>query len=228
MARNLSRKLEEVLLKCDVIIELASTNYASPVPYSQRVGIMAHFDASRTDNGALSWFDDPDFKLSYNRAYTDNGRRIHLTPSIEHRAYHAGKCRSDARVHDAANSAFYGLAITAGDGQIATTEQFTAIAVDAAVIARYHQLRGDPGWETSNIAYWLTGHEDWAIFGPESTPNKALWGKLGRKHDPTGDNPHKGLPPVLDKAALRLTIAAYLNDPIDGAFWSSYDFGSVV
>lgn len=225
MARDLPRKLEDVLLKCDVNITLAPTNYAAPVPYSSRLGIMAHFDASRTDDGALSWFDSPEFKLSYNRAYTDNGRRIHLTPTIERRAYHAGKCRSDARVHDNANSSFYGLAITAGDGQLATLEQFTAFCVDAAVIAKYHQLRGDPGWELANIDYWITGHEDWAIYSPESTPNRELWGKLGRKHDPTGDNPHKGLPPVLDKVAVRRTVAAYLNDSPTGAFWSSYDFG---
>jgi N-acetyl-anhydromuramyl-L-alanine amidase AmpD len=216
------RKLDDILLKADVVITLASGNYANPVPYENRHGIMAHFDASRTDQGAINWFDDPDFKLSYNRAYTDNGRRIKLTPVIENRAYHAGKCRSDSVVHDNANTCFYGLCVTAGDGQITTTEQFTAICVDAAVIARYHQLRGDKGWGLENINYWITGHEDWAIFSPDSTSNKSLWGKLGRKHDPTGENPKKGLPPVLDKVAMRATVAAYLRDI---PFWQNYDFG---
>lgn len=210
------KRLEEILLKCDVIIDLAAKNYASPVPYSARHGIMLHFDASRTDQGAINWFDDPEFLLSYNRAYTDNGRRIRLAPTIEHRAYHAGKCRSDALVHDNANSSFYGLCVTAGDGQITTTEQFTAICVDAAVIVRYHQLRGDPGWSIENLGYIITGHEDWAVNAD---------GKLGRKHDPTGENPKKGLPPVLDKKAVRGTVAAYLQDAPKGAFWSSYDFG---
>lgn len=205
------RRLEDILVKCDVVISLASKNYAAQVPYVNRHGIMLHFDASRTDQGAINWFDDPEFLLSYNRAYTDNGRRIKLTPTIEHRAYHAGKCRSDAVVHDNANSSFYGLCITAGDGQVATTEQFTAICVDAAVIARYHQLRGDPGWGIDNIDYWITGHEDWAF-------------PKGRKHDPTGENPKKGLPPVLDKIAARDTIAAYLRDNPKGPFWSSYQF----
>jgi N-acetyl-anhydromuramyl-L-alanine amidase AmpD len=207
------RKLDDVLLKCDVVINLASGNYAAPVAYEKRVGVMWHFDASRTDQGALGWFSDPDFKLSYNRAYTDNGRRIKLTPAIENRAYHAGKCRSDSLVHDNANSSFYGLCVTAGDGQVSTTEQFMAICVDTAVIIRYHQLRGDPGWK--NLDYVITGHEDWAI-NPD--------GKLGRKHDPTGENPKKGLPPVLDKAAGRATVAAYLADDPKGAFWSSYAF----
>lgn len=219
------RKLEEILVKCDVIIELARKNYGDIVPYERRVGIMGHFDGSRTDQGAQSWFDSPEFLLSYNRAYTDAGRRIRLTPAIEYKAMHAGKCRSDSRVHDNANTAFYGLCVTAGDGQVATVQQFTSFAVDAAVIARFHQLRGDPGWEIENIRYWLTGHEDWAIHSPASTKNQALWGKLGRKHDPTGDNPSKGLPPVLDKVAMRQTVAAYLNDAPNGAFWSSYDFG---
>jgi N-acetyl-anhydromuramyl-L-alanine amidase AmpD len=219
------RALQDILVACDVVINLAAKNYNAPVPYSSRVGIMLHFDASRTDQGAINWFDDSEFLLSYNRAYTDNGRRIRLTPAIENRAYHAGKCRSDSRVHDAANSAFYGLAITAGDGQVATTEQFTAICVDAAVIARYHQLRGDPGWELANIDYWITGHEDWAIFNSKDNPSSPkLWGKLGRKHDPTGENPKKGLPPVLDKAAVRTTVAAYLEDAPNGPFWSSYRF----
>lgn len=204
------KKLDDVLLKCDVVINLASGNYASPVPYTNRHGIMLHFDASRTDEGAINWFDDPDFKLSYNRAYTDNGRRIKLTPTIEHRAYHAGVCRSDAVVHDNANSSFYGLCVTAGDGQIATTEQFTAICVDAAVIAKYHQRRGDPGWGIGNIGWWITGHEDWAA-------------PPGRKHDPTGENPKKGLPPVLDKVAVRETVIAYLQD---AQFWTFYDFGA--
>lgn len=220
------KRLEDILLKCDVIINLASKNYASQVPYSARHGIMCHFDASRTDQGAINWFDDPEFVLSYNRAYTDNGRRIRLTPTIEHRAYHAGKCRSDSLVHDNANSSFYGLCVTAGDGQIATTEQFTALCVDAAVIVRYHQLRGDPSWGIDNLDYIITGHEDWAIHSASSTANKALWGKLGRKHDPTGENPKKGLPPVLDKKAVRGTVAAYLQDAPKGAFWSSYDFGA--
>lgn len=225
MPRDLSRRLDSVLLPPDVTITLAPTNYASQVLYARRLGIMCHFDGSRTDAGAESWFDDPDFKLSYNRAYTDNGRRLKLTPTIEHRAYHAGKCRSDGRVQDNANSCFYGLCVTAGDGQVATVEQFTALVVDAAVIARYHQLRGDAGWEVSNIDYWITGHEDWAVFSSESTPDQSKWGKLGRKHDPTGENPKKGLPPVLDKVAVRQAVAAYLNDAPDGAFWSSYDFG---
>jgi N-acetylmuramoyl-L-alanine amidase len=222
------KKLNDILLACDVIINLAEHNYAAPVPYGARHGIMLHFDASRTDEGAESWFADPKFLLSYNRAYTDAGRRIRLTPTIEHRAYHAGKCRSDGLVVDNANSSFYGLAITAGDGQIATEPQFRALCVDAAVIARYHQLRGDPGWGIDRISYWITGHEDWAIFNSKDNPgSKSLWGQLGRKHDPTGENPKKGLPPVLDKNAVRSVVAAYLADDPHGPFWSRYDFGGV-
>jgi hypothetical protein len=215
------RPLQEVLLPVDIQIKLASRNYAGVVDYSDRVGVMWHFDASRTDQGALNWFDDPAFLLSYNRAYTDNGRRIGLTPRIEQRAYHAGTSREDARVHGG-NTAFYGLCVTAGDGQVATDLQFAAICVDTAVIAKYHQLRGDDGWETSNIGYWLTGHENWAIYGPKDTARKDLWGKLGRKHDPTGSDPAN---PVLSLAGGRKVVTAYLEDPALGAFWKSYDFG---
>lgn len=213
------RLLSDVLLPVDTQIKLAARNYAGVVEYKDRVGVMWHFDASKTDKGALNWFSDPSFLLSYNRAYTDSGNRIGLTPRIENRAYHAGTTREDARVHGG-NTAFYGLCVTAGDGDVATPLQYAAIVVDTAVIARYHQLRGDKGWETDNIDYWLTGHEEWAIYGPKDTPRKELWGKLGRKHDPTGSDLSK---PVLSLAEGRLTVAAYLRDA--GAFWKSYDFG---
>lgn len=216
------RPLNDVLLPVDVQIDLAAKNYGDIVPYSKRVGVMWHFDASQSDKGALNWFDDPAFLLSYNRAYTDNGRRIGLTPKIERKAFHAGTCREDARVKGG-NTAFYALCVTAGDGQVATDLQFAAIIVDTAVIARYHQQRGDPGWETSNIDYWLTGHEKWAIYGPKDTKRQDLWGKLGRKHDPTGSAPAR---PVLSLAGGRKVVTAYLNDPALAGFWSSYDFGT--
>lgn len=184
------RSLDEVLIACDGVITLADSNYAPPVPYEKRVGVCWHYDGSRTDAGAENWFDDPAFKLSYGRAYTDGGRRIRLTPSITNRAYHMGKCRTDARVKGA-NGAFYGLCITAGAGQQATAAQFEAICRDTADIARYHQQRGDKGWELSNIGYWLTGHEVWA------TPK-------GRKIDPTGADPDR---PVLSLVRGRIRVA---------------------
>lgn len=187
------RSLDEVLVACDVIIELATSNYGPPVPYESRVGVGWHYDGSRTDAGAENWFDHPDFKLSYTRGYTDGGRRIRLTPSVTNRAFHMGKCRTDSRVKGA-NGAFYGLCITAGAGHQATAAQFEAICRDTADIARYHQQRGDRGWETSNIAYWLTGHEDWA------TPK-------GRKIDPTGPDQSK---PVLSLAKGRVRVAQLL------------------
>jgi peptidoglycan hydrolase-like protein with peptidoglycan-binding domain len=187
------RSLDDVLVACDVIITLASSNYAGVVPSASRVGVAWHYDGSHTDKGAQNWFDDPAFKLSYTRAYTDGGRRIRLAPSVMNRVYHMGACRTDARVKGA-NSAFYGLCITAGTGHQATAAQFEAICRDTADIARFHQARGDTGWELSNIDYWLTGHETWA------TPK-------GRKIDPTGANPRK---PVLSLAAGRLRVAELL------------------
>jgi N-acetyl-anhydromuramyl-L-alanine amidase AmpD len=187
------RPLDEVLLPCEVVITLAASNYAPAVRYEKRVGVMLHYDGSRTDAGAESWFDSPQFKLSYNRAYTDNGRRIRLTPSIMNRAYHAGKCRTDSRV-TGANGAFYGLCVTAGPGQQVTPVQFEAICRDTADIARYHQDRGDPDWEMGNIGYWITGHEVWAH-------------PKGRKIDPTGPNPLK---PVLSMAAARARVTELL------------------
>jgi hypothetical protein len=84
------KPLDDLLDACDIIIPLARTNYGGTVIPALRRGVMWHFDDSSSDKGAENWFRDPAFKLSYNRAYTDNGRRIRLTPSINTIAYHGG------------------------------------------------------------------------------------------------------------------------------------------
>lgn len=207
------KALDDYLDPCEVVIALARKNYANEVLDAHRVGVMAHYDGSRTDKGAENWFQDPAFKLSYNRAYTDSGRRIRLTPSMRFRAHHAGLSKTDTKVSRAggANGAFYGLCVTASDdnpinpttGAVVTEKQFQAIVYDTAIIARYHQLRGDSGWDVDQIDYWLTGHNEWAC--DEN-------GRLGRKVDPKGEllRKRKINADVLPINSLRAAVALLL------------------
>lgn len=209
------KAIDDYLDPCEVVIDLARTNYGSDVLPQHRVGVMLHYDASKTDQGAINWFDDPAFKLSYNRAYTDNGRRIRLTPTMTKRAYHAGRCKTDTKVTRAggANGAFYGLCVTAGDhqplhpntGAVVTEAQFQAIVYDTAVIARWHQLRGDAGWAVDQIDYWLTGHNEWAC---DET------GRLGRKVDPKGTMKTADVLPINSGRAAVAILLASLDHPL--------------
>lgn len=204
--------LDELLPPCDIIVDRVRDR---PVPFTSRRGIMLHYDDSSSDGGALSWFRDPDFKLSYNRAYLDDGRRVRITQSIHDKADHAGPCLVEPGVpthtipgtrfrYGGANEAYFGLAATA-DGNDAITElQFDAMAADCAVIYRA------AGWSVDALEVRIVGHDEKAIFNPRSNPTrKALWGKLGRKSDPTGFDPAN---PVIDLGRLREGIRTYLSD----------------
>src|SRR5690349_17106410 len=87
----------------------------------KRLGVMLHFDGSKNDRGSVAWMWDPEFKLSYNLLVLDNGKVERIAPDTA-RAYHAGECQSsDPRLpYRDANSAFYGVAIAATDGDTAT------------------------------------------------------------------------------------------------------------
>jgi len=192
----------------DLKIALGLENFGQlTVP---REGVMVHYDASRTDAGALNWFRDPAFAFSYNRAYTDAGRRVNLVglpgdrSSFHRAAYHAGVCRTQTAPFPvrSANQAFYGLCITAGEGQRVTGPQYEALLADVVGIFQVHR------WGASQVAARLVGHHEWAIFGPESTKRRELWGKLGRKVDPIGTNPRS---PVLSLWQLRRDVTRALS-----------------
>lgn len=228
------KALNDYLYPIDVPITLARSNYGGVVADEERLGIGAHYDASSSDKGAINWFSDPAFKLSYHRAYTDNGRRIGLAP-IDHRAYHMGVCRTTTKVKDA-NRAFYGLCVTAGDGQpyneethaVVTYAQFSAFVYDAAIIARYHQLKGHDWWRTDNVDIWLTGHNEWAVHpkvyaeGPKKGQPHPLAGKLGRKVDPPGSEVVKKGYEVLPINSVRVAVAILL-DTKDHEIWKRFN-----
>jgi hypothetical protein len=211
------KPLDDLLDACDIIIPLARTNYGGTVIPALRRGVMWHFDDSSSDKGAENWFRDPAFKLSYNRAYTDNGRRIRLTPSINTIAYHGGVGIREPGVPDATlsaeyqhfpygstNTGYFGLAITAGEHDQATMPQFTAIVYDTAVLFRAC------GWGSDQVASRLVGHNEKAIFNPRDNPDRPLlWGKLGRKIDPIGNVAR----PVLSLNSGRAAVATMLDSP---------------
>lgn len=148
-----------------------------------RQGILVHYDASASDAGALAWLrDDPRCRVSYNWLILDDASQHTIAP-LDARAWHAGVCRpSDARLgYRDANSAFYGIAIAATDGEVATEAQREWVARLCVPLFRRH------GWSRQEDLWRIVGHNT------EAYPR-------GRKHDPVGSNPAR---PVLSVADIR-------------------------
>ena len=153
-----------------------------------RIGILLHYDASVNDRAALAWLrDDPRCKVSYNLLIWDDGQVHEIAPPSK-RAWHAGVCKpSEPRLaYRDANSAFYGVAIAATDGDVATPKQFAAVVAECARYFLMHDWGRDELWR-------IVGHDT------EAWPR-------GRKHDPKGS----GVVPVLDVLAVRSAVRASL------------------
>lgn len=154
-----------------------------------RIGVMLHYDASSSDRGAVEWLTrNPKCKVSYNWLVTDEGA-IHSVAPYEARAWHAGACRpsSTKLKYKDANSAFFGIAIAARDGEVATHEQFTS------VVRLTMALFKAQGWTDADI-YRITSH------------HLEAWPR-GRKQDiigPDPENPVLCLDTVRDEVAARL------------------------
>lgn len=153
-------------------------------PREKRVGILLHYDASRSDKGAVAWLTaDPRCAVSYHVLVTDDGTIYQIAP-FQSRAWHAGSCvSSDPKrlPYRDANSAFYGVSIAATDGEVATKAQFDG------VVAVCDLLAAREGWDLAKEPWRIVGHSS------EAWPR-------GRKTDPEGSNPAK---PVLSVAAVR-------------------------
>lgn len=135
-----------------------------------RIGIMLHYDDSSSDAESLAWFTDPRCANGYTWLVLDDGRVIELAdPAM--RTPHAGPCLTPM-----ANSRFYGIAAATNGLVPVTGGQMNAIARLCAAIARHH------GWAKPLIV----GHDQQAIWTPAYTQRHSLWGKAGRKVDPTG------------------------------------------
>lgn len=218
--------LDQLLPPCDVVVTRPAGTFGAVVPLARRKGIMIHFDDSASDASGLGWFRSPEFRLSYNRAYMDDGRRIRITPSIHNAAYHAGVCQiepglplltlgnSDGFRYGGANAGYIGLAITADVDDEITREQLQSLTIDCAIIWRA------AGWSLERLDTDLTGHDLKAIHNPRDDPHHPeLWGRLGRKIDPTGTR--RDGRPVVDLAELRQGVRTYLED-VTSPIWAGW------
>lgn len=137
----------------------------------KRLGVMLHYDASTSDEGAVGWFKNPKCEVSYQYLVLDDGSYVEIANHLE-RAWHAGVCRSsneDKLRYSDANSAFIGIAVATDDAQSVTAPQLlTAAWLTAREFHRH-------GWSLA---------ETWRIVGH----NTEAWPR-GRKIDPEGDNP---------------------------------------
>lgn len=152
-----------------------------------RTGVMLHYDASASDAGAVAWLRSAECRVSYNWIILDNGGQVTIAPT-DARAYHAGVCRPSAEAppYRDANSAFYGVAIAATDGEKATEAQKQAVVHLCVALFQRH------GWDRQTELHRLVGHDT------EAWPR-------GRKPDPTGSNPAS---PVLSVHEIRNRVRA--------------------
>lgn len=157
-----------------------------------RIGIMLHYDGSSADIPGVDWVAyDPRAGGSYNWMTTDIGQEVDIVPD-DRRAWHAGKCRVSSELEAAgllyrdANSAFYGIAITATDGDQVTPAAFDAVVRRCVTLFRRH------GWVDGRR---ITGHD------------REAWPR-GRKIDPTGS----GRSPVLSVPKVRDAVKRLLSD----------------
>jgi N-acetyl-anhydromuramyl-L-alanine amidase AmpD len=147
-----------------------------------RGGVMLHYDDSSDDDSSLAWFQDPRCSNGYTWLVLDDGRVIELAdPAF--RTPHAGPC-----IMPRANSVYYGIAAATNGVVPATYAQEEAIIALCVALFRYHR------WTAESVRPRIVGHDMQAIWTLEQTrlvgipdaKGRLLWGKLGRKVDPTG------------------------------------------
>lgn len=151
----------------------------------KRLGVMLHYDDSTSDASGIQWLTkDPRCHVSYNFAVRDNGSVVEVAPQ-EARAWHAGVCHSSRPdlIYQDANSAFYGVAITAKAGDVVSPAQFNG------VLALCRKLFRANGWPLTDA---------WRI----TTHSAEAWPR-GRKVDCEG----QGEKPLLDPAQVRQQLA---------------------
>ena len=158
-----------------------------------RGGIMLHYDDSSSDLRALEWFHYPRCSNGYTWLVLDDGRVVELAdPGM--RTPHAGPCLTPM-----ANSRFYGIAAATNGSVCVSESQFSSIVRLCVAVSRFHR------W----VDPVLVGHDEQAVWTAAYTTRSSLWGKVGRKVDPTGRRPD-GVP-VLDVRSIKEQVIASLN-----------------
>ena len=169
-----------------------------------RGGVMLHYDDSSDDEASLAWFNDPRCSNGYTWLVLDDGRVIELADPA-YRTPHAGPCLTPM-----ANSVFYGIAAATNGVVPATPTQVEAIVQLCVAVFRYHR------WTASEVRTHIVGHDAQAVWNPEQTRHagipdskgRLLWGRLGRKVDPTGQR-HDGRK-ILDVDEVRAGVRRQL------------------
>jgi N-acetyl-anhydromuramyl-L-alanine amidase AmpD len=161
-----------------------------------RRGIMLHYDDSSRDDWALEWFNDSRCTNGYTWLVLDDGRVVELADP-DMRTPHAGPCLTPS-----ANSAFYGIAAATNGLVLATDAQRASLVSLCCAICRCHD------WTRASLDKRIVGHDEQAIWTPAYTTNRSLWGRLGRKIDPTGRRPDDK--PIIDLNEIKNRIAQEL------------------
>ena len=128
----------------------------------------------------------------------DSGRVVDLAdPAM--RTPHAGACRVEA-----ANSRLYGISAATNGLVLATAAQMDSIVRLIGKLFRQH------GWGDTTAG--IVGHDKQAIWTPATTRDagmsdergRLLWGRGGRKVDPTGVR--KDRVPIINVAEVRARV----------------------
>lgn len=162
-----------------------------------RIGIMLHYDGGASDIGGIYFLTkDPGCKVSYNWAITDDGKEVIVAPENA-RAWHGGNCTpSDPRLtYRDANSAFYGVAITAGPNDTVTQAQLEAVVRRCAILFDKHK------WDRTDGYRIVTHKSETKLPTPPASPPKY------RKVDCEGVR--KDGIKVLDPAMVRSLVATW-------------------
>ena len=169
-----------------------------------RNGVMLHYDDSTRDDWSLAWFNDARCRNGYSWLVLHDGRVMELAnPAL--RTPHAGPCLTPN-----ANSFFYGLSAATNGVMPATPLQLESIVESCVAIFRFH------GWSAAETNSRIQGHDAQAVWTPATTRAAGmsdataapLWGRLGRKVDPTGIR--KDQRKIIDVCEVRGAVAARL------------------
>lgn len=161
----------------------------------EREGICLHYDDSSSDASGITWLtEDEQCHFSYNWAVTDTGAVVTVAPGHA-RAWHAGVCKPSSKqfTYTDANSALYGIAITANAKDHVTPAQLDAVTALCVELFQKH------GW---------TKRDTWRI----TTHAKEAWPR-GRKVDCEGQDTTGKLRTtnmVLNPEDIRRAVAAKL------------------
>jgi N-acetyl-anhydromuramyl-L-alanine amidase AmpD len=159
-----------------------------------RGGIMLHYDDSSRDDWAVEWFHDPRCTNGYTWLVLDDGRVVELAdPAM--RTPHAGACTTPK-----ANSVYYGIAAATNRLVPVTAPQLASIVALCLGLVRHHH------WAIESLDDRLVGHDEQAVWTPQYTTRRELWGRTGRKVDPTGLRPDGR--PIIDLAEVKRRIAS--------------------